>query len=144
MSRHRPLFRAGAAVWIAGGVGHFVLIDALTLHGRTRVAELVPHTDLLVTMQKTTLAFGPLGSTTVFLATAGFSIWVALSLAFLGLAYLLLSRQDAVTLLPFTRLGIVVSVTFCLVAVTCFIVPPMIGAVAATALFAASWIRNES
>jgi hypothetical protein len=49
---------------------------------------------------------------------------VALSLAFLGFAYLLLSRQDAVILQPFTRLGVVVSATFGVVAATCFIIPP--------------------
>ena len=143
MPRDRFFFRAGAAVWIAGGVTHFVLIDVLTLHGRTQVSEFVPRGDLLGTMEKTTLTFGVLGSTTAFLATAGFSIWVALSLAFLGVAYLLLGRQDGVILLPFTRLGVMISATFCAVAATCFIIPPMIGAVVATALFVASWMRNE-
>jgi hypothetical protein len=95
-------------------------------------------------MEKTTLSFGALGSTTAFLATAGFSLWVALSLAFLGIAYLLLSRQDGVVLRPFTRLGVVVSATFAAVAAACFIFPSTLGAVLATALFAASWIRNES
>ena len=39
MSPRRFFFRAGAAIWIAGGVGHFVLVDVLTLHGRIRVSE---------------------------------------------------------------------------------------------------------
>lgn len=71
MLQRRFFFRAGAATWITGGVGHFVLIDALTLHGRTRVPAWVPDGDLLATMEMTTLNFGLLGSTTAFLATAG-------------------------------------------------------------------------
>src|SRR5262245_40131928 len=66
MARQRSLFRAGAVVWIVGGIGHFALIDLLTLHGRTWVAKLAPHADVLATMEATTLSFGALGSTTVF------------------------------------------------------------------------------
>jgi hypothetical protein len=144
MPQRRFFFRAGAVTWIAGGIGHFALVDMLTLHGRTRISELVPHADLLDTMARTTLGFGVLGSTTAFLSIAGFSLWVALSLALLGIAYLLVSRQDGVVLRPFTRLGVVVSATFAAVAAACFIYPATLGAVLATALFAASWIRNES
>jgi hypothetical protein len=92
MAWDRSLFRAGAIVWIVGGLGHLALIDVLTLHGRTGVAKLAPHADVLATMEATTLSFSALGSTTVFRAAAGFSLWVALSLVFLGAAYLLLSR----------------------------------------------------
>jgi hypothetical protein len=144
MPRRRFFFRAGAVTWIAGGIGHFALVDVLTLHGRTRVSEFIPHADLLDTMEKTTLSFGVLGASTAYLVTAGFSLWVALSLAFLGLAYLLLSRQSGVELRPFIRLGVAVSATFCALAATCFIIPPTLGAVLAMALFAVSWMRNES
>jgi hypothetical protein len=139
----RFFFRAGAATWIAGGLGHLVVVDVLTLHGRTRVSEFVPHADILDTMEKTTLNFGLLGSTTAFLATAGYSIWVALSLAFLGCAFLLLGRQDGVVLRPFIGLGVAISATFGVVAALCFIFPATLGAVLATALFAASWTRGE-
>jgi hypothetical protein len=139
----RLFFRVGAATWITGGIGHFVLIDALTLHGRTRVSEWAPHGDLLATMEKTTLNFGVLGSTTAFLATAGFSAWVAFSLTLLGIIYVLLARQDGLALRPFTRLGIVVSATFSAVAAVCFIFPATMGGVVATALFAVSLIRKE-
>jgi hypothetical protein len=144
MLRRRLCFRAGAMTWIAGGIGHFVLVDVLTLHGRTRVSQFIPHADILDTMEKTTLDFGLLGSTTAFLATAGFSVWVALSLALLGLTYLLMSQQESVTLRPFTRLGVVVSAAFSAVAATCFIFPAAIGGVLATALFVASWVKDES
>jgi hypothetical protein len=143
MLQRRFLFRAGAATWIAGGIGHFVLIDVLTLHGRTQVSEWVPPGDLFATMEKTTLNFGVLGSTTAFLATAGFSAWVAFSLTAFGITYLLLGRQDGLTLRPFTCLGAVVSATFSMVAAVCFIFPAMIGGLVATALFIASLIRNE-
>jgi hypothetical protein len=66
---------------------------------------------------------------------------MALSLTFLGLAYLLLSRQDGIVLRPFTRLGIVVSATFCAVAAT---VLATLGGALATALFVLSRMRNES
>jgi hypothetical protein len=140
---HRFFFRAGSAVWIAGGVGHFVLVDALTLHGRTRVSAFTPHADILGTMETTTLTFGYLGSTTTFFAFAGFSIWVALSLVLLGITYLLLSQQKGFALKPFTRLGIVVSAVFTAVAATCLIYPAALGGVLATALFVASWVRGE-
>jgi hypothetical protein len=141
---HRFFFRAGSAVWIAGGVGHFVLVDALTLHGRTRVSAFTPHADILGTMETTTLTFGYLGSTTAFLATAGFSIWVALSLVLFGITYLLLSRQENVDLRPFIHVGLSVSAIFLAVAATCFIYPAALGGVLATALFVASWMRGES
>ena len=144
MAWHRFLFRAGAVVWIAGGLGHLALIDVLTLHGRTGVATLAPHADVLATMDATTLSFGALGSTTVFRAAAGFSLWVALSLVFLGAAYLLLGRQQGLALRPFIVLGVIVSAAFGAVAAVCFIIPPTLGAVLATALFVASWVRNES
>jgi hypothetical protein len=57
--------------WIVGGIGHFALVDVLTLHGRTRISEFIPHADLLDTMEKTTLSFGVLGASTAFLAAAG-------------------------------------------------------------------------
>jgi len=141
---HRFFFRAGATTWIAGGVGHLVVVDALTLHGRTRVSEFIPHADLLDAMRATAVDFGWLGSTNAFLMMAGFSLWVALSLALLGFTYLLLSRQDGVVLRPFIRLGVAVSAIFCALAATCFIFPATIGAVLATALFAASWIKAET
>jgi hypothetical protein len=50
--QQRFFFRAGSAVWIAGGIGHFVLVDALTLLGRTRVSEFLPHGDILDTMDR--------------------------------------------------------------------------------------------
>jgi hypothetical protein len=144
MARHRSLFRAGAVVWILGGIGHFALIDVLTLHGRTWVAKLAPHADVLATMEATTLSFGALGSTTVFRATAGYSLWVALSLVFLGAAYLLLSREQGLALRPFILLGVIVSAVFGTLSAVFFIIPATLGAVLATALFVASWLRNES
>jgi hypothetical protein len=143
MSWHRLFFRAGAVIWIAGGVGHFILVDTLTLYARTRVSQFIPHAEILDTMEKTTLTFGFLGSTTVLSAVAGFSVWVALSLALLGITYLLLSRQGGVALLPFTRLAVVISAAFSAVAAPCFIFPATIGGVLATAFFVASWVRNE-
>jgi hypothetical protein len=140
----RFFFRAGSAVWIAGGVGHFVLVDALTLHGRTRVSEFVPRADILDLMGATTLTFGHLGSTTAFLATAGFSVWVALSLTLFGITYLLLSRQKSVELRPFIGVGLVVSAIFTVVAAACFIYPAALGGVMAIALFVASRARNET
>jgi hypothetical protein len=140
----RFFFRAGSALWIAGGVGHFVLVDALTLHGRTRVSAFVPHADILDLMRATKLTFGYLGSTTAFLATAGFSIWVALSLALFGITYLLLGQQRGVALRPFIGVGLGVSAIFTVVAATSFIYPAALGGGLATALFVASWARNEN
>jgi hypothetical protein len=134
MLQRRIFFRAGAMIWIAGGIGHFFLVDVLTLHGRTRVSEFVPHADIFDTAERTTINFGFLGRTTAFGMTAGFSLWVALSLAFLGVAYLLLSREDDLTLRPFTGLGVVVSATFCALAARYFIYPAALGAALATTL----------
>lgn len=144
MPPRRLFFHAGVATWIVGGIGHFALIDVLTLHGRTRMSEFIPDGEILDTMEKTTLSFGLLGSTNFFLATAGFSVWLGLSLAFLGVAYLFVSRQDGIALRPFVRLGVVISATFCVVAATCFIFPASLGAAVATALFVASLSRDES
>ena len=83
-----------------------------------------------------------LGSTAVFRAFAGFSLWVPLSLAFLAVGYWLLAAQD-VRLRPFTLLGVAISAAFSVVAATCFIYPAAIGAVVATMLFVVSWMRNE-
>jgi hypothetical protein len=95
-------------------------------------------------MDKTTLTFGYLGSTTAFLATVGFSVWVALSLTLFGITFLLLSQQRNVELGPLTRMGLSVSGIFSLVAAACFIYPAAVGGVLATAFFVASWVRNEN
>ena len=124
MAWHRFLFRAGAVVWIAGGLGHLALIDVLTLHGRTGVATLVPHADVLATMDATTLSFGARGTLVFQLTTFG--------------------RQQGLALRPFIVLSVIVSAAFGAVAAVCFIIPPTLGAVLATALFVASWVRNES
>src|SRR5262245_57329785 len=144
VARSRSFFRAGAIVWIVGGLGHLALVDVLTLHGRTGAAKLTPHADVLGTMEATTLSFGVLGSTTVFRAAAGFSLWVGLSLVFLGAAYLLLSREQGLALRPFILLGVIVSAVFATLSAVCFIMPATLGSVLATALFVASWLRNES
>jgi hypothetical protein len=144
MQQDRFFFRAGAWVWVAGGIAHLVLVDALTLHGRSGVSAFLRHADILDTMASTTLSFGVLGSTTAFLALAGFSIWVALSLVLFGLVYLLLSRQGGIALRPFAGMGFVVSATFSVIAAMCFIYPAAIGGAMGTLLFAVSWIRDES
>ena len=91
----------------------------------------------------TDTSFGLLGANRAFRILAGFSAWLWLSLVFLATAYLMLSRQNGVRLRPFVGLGLVVSVTFCAVSLVCFIIPPTVGAVLATALFAISWIKRE-
>jgi hypothetical protein len=144
LQKQRFFFRAGSGVWIAGGIGHFVLVDALTLHGHTRISQFVPRGDLLSLMKGTTLTFGYLGSTTAFAAMAGFSIWVALSLVLLGFVYFLVSRQVDLALRPFTLLGLAVSAIFTGVAAACFIYPAALGGLLATALFVASWSKSEA
>jgi len=130
-------------MWIVSAIGQLLLVDTLTIHGRTRISEVVPQADLFDTMAKNTIDFGMLGSNTAFRAFAGFSAWSALLLIFLGIAYLLLSRQDGVVLRPFTSLAVVISATFTVVAAVCYIYPAALGALYATALFAVSRVKNE-
>lgn len=140
----RTYFELGTAILIAGGVGHFLLVDLATWWNDTELSTLVPHADLFETMRETALDFGFMGSTTVYRATAGFSLWLALSLVFLGAAFLLVARSKEVRLRPFVWLGLVVSIAFFAVSAVCFIVPPTIAAFAAVALFAFSAFRREA
>jgi hypothetical protein len=139
----RIYFKLGTAILIAGGIGHFVLVDLATWWNDTDLSTLVPHADLFKTMRGTVLDFGFMGRTTVYHATAGFSVWVALSLVFLGVTFFLVARAKELRLRPFAWLGLVVSIAFFAVSAVCFIVPPTIAAFAAVALFAYSAIRNE-
>jgi hypothetical protein len=130
-------------MWIYCAIVQFGFVDVLTIHGRSSLAQFIPHADLLDTMEKTTISYGFLGSTSAFLAFAGFSFWSVLLLTFLGIVYLLLARQAGVVLRPFTLFGLVVSVIFTVIAFIFFIWPPAVGAIQAAILFAASWIRKE-
>jgi hypothetical protein len=143
MLRRRRFFRAGAATWIAIAVGHTLLVDVLTLHGRTRAPTFSPESDFLSKMDHEVVSWGFLGSNNVFRVVAGFSLWLALSLALLGLTFLQLSRQEGVRLQPFIRIGSMTSALFFGLSLACFIWPPMLASGTATALFLASWLRHE-
>ena len=129
-------------MWIAIALGHFVLVDVLTLYTRSAGGATFSTPGILDTMGHTASDFGGLGKTTAYRATAGFSVWVALSLAFLGATYLLLARQRTIATRPFAWLGALVSLAFAIVAYTCFIVPPFAAAIVATILFTASALRE--
>jgi hypothetical protein len=45
---------------LAGTIGHFIMIDVLTVHGRTGISAFIPHADLLNTMEKTAMKGGGL------------------------------------------------------------------------------------
>jgi len=127
--------------WIAIALGHFVLVDLLSLHIRRGGASFSTR-GMLETMEHTTVDFGALGTTTAFRASAGFSIWISFSLLFLAAAYLLLSRARAVATKPFAWLGVAISATFAVLSYVCFIWPPLVASIAGTALFTASALRE--
>jgi len=140
----RIWFRAGAALLLVAGVGHFVLIDVLTLWNRTNIGRWTPSTVAIDMMKQTTLEFGALGSTPAWLAMLGFSFFVGVSLVFFGATLLVIAAQRNVQLRPFVALGGLATAVFSAVAAVCFIWLPAAAGVLGVGLFAMSWFRKEA
>jgi hypothetical protein len=144
MMGQRTCFRAGSALLLGAGLGHFVLIDVLTLWNRSSVGHWLPSTFAVDAMKHTTLELGVLGSTSLWLATCGFSFLLALSLVFFGATLLAISAQPKVQLRPFIALAGLATAVFCAVAAVCFIWAPAAAGGVGIALFAVSWLRKEA
>jgi hypothetical protein len=129
---------------IAGGVGHFLLVDLSALWLRLPFVSWSPSSIVLSGLEHSTLQFGVLGKANAFHAIAGFSVWVALSLSLLGAFLLRLAAQSEVKLTALLPMCLTISGAFLAVAALAFIWPAALGGVAATALFTASYVRGES
>ena len=129
---------------IAGGLGHFLLVDLATLWLRTSLSSWTPSSVVITGLEHTTLDFGLLGRANAYRAFAGFSVWVALSLSSSGVLFLRLAAQAQVKLRPLLPLCLGIAGAFFAVAAACFIWPAAVGGALATALFGVSFARGET
>ena len=135
----------GCITLILGGIGHLVLVDIAALQFGLSCVKWLPSSPLDL-LSRTTIDFEPLGATNAFRAFSGFSVWVALSLMFIG-AQGLFVYKFAIS--KFLRLltwctNFLISIVFFCIAFTCFIYPAAIGGLLATILFALAVYKERA
>lgn len=134
----------GCITLILGGLGHLVLVDICAMQFDTSIVSWLPDSPK-EDLQRTTIDFEPLGATNAFRAFSGFSVWVALSLLFIGgqglLVYKFSEPKSMLRTITWSMLFLI-SVVFCCIAISCFIWPAAFGGVLACILFSLA-IRKE-
>lgn len=135
----------GCLTLILGGFGHLILIDMCSLQFKCGIANWLPESPL-ENLQRTTLDLEPLGATNAFRAFSGFSVWLALSLLFMGAQGLFVYKfaENAKLLRTITwSTYFLISIVFTFIAMTCFIWPAAVGGVIASILFSLAILRER-
>ena len=122
---------------LAGAIGHFLVVDLSLWILEAKYVRWIPES-VLPQMRATVITWGLLGQATFFNAFAGFSLWVGISLATIGVYNWLIFR-----LLPPGHelrmkslfVGVSASAIFFVVAALCFIYPAAVGGLLAVAFF---------
>lgn len=136
--------RIASYTLILGAIGHFLIVDLPLMILESSSVRWVPYS-LVSQLKATVIDWGLLGRNHAFHIFEGFSIWVVVSLIMIGLYNLSVFRHlpPGHTLrLQSLVLGLSVSVIFLIVAIVCFIHPPVIGGALAVAFFGLG-IRKE-
>ncbi len=134
----------GCITLILGGLGHLFLVDVCALQFEFPFVKWLPESPL-ENLSRTTMDFQMFGATNAFRAFAGFSVWMALSLLFIGgqglLIYKFVPTRNLLRLITWC-INFIISIVFLSLAATCFIYPATIGGLIAAVLFALA-IRKE-
>lgn len=146
MVLHRNKFALyGCITLILGGLAHLVLVDICAMQFDTSFATWLPDSPKDV-LQRTTIDFEPLGATNAFRAFSGFSVWVALSLLFIGAQGLFVNKfSDKGNILRTLTWStyFLISIIFACIAVTCFIWPAAVGGIVACILFSLAVLKER-
>lgn len=136
---------AAAAMQIAGGLAHFVIVDFSALMLNAPFVKWNPE-PIQEQMKSARLQWELFGGNVVFDILSGFSIWVTISLIVLGLYNIAIFRFIA----PPHRIrtfalaaGLATSFVFVIIAATCFIYPAVAGGLVALILFVLAGRRER-
>lgn len=141
--RNKPALYGSLAL-ILGAIGHLIIVDLCALQYPSNFVTWTPSSPL-ATLDETTLQFGPFGKTNAFLAFAGFSVWLPLSLIFIAAHNLLVFRfvpMGNIMRKYLLSLNFVMCVVFFSLASISFIYPAAIAGAIAAICFALA-IRTE-
>lgn len=144
--RRNKLALWGSLMLLFGAVGHLIVVDLSTLQYPADFVTWNPSTPL-PTLENTTIHFGPFGKTNAFLAFAGFSVWLPLSLIFIAAHNMLVFRFVPVgnkMRVYLLSLNFIMCVVFFSLATACFIYPASIAGGAAAVFFALAWRKEKS
>ncbi len=132
-----PWALRGSYMLILGGIGHFAIVDMPLMIFEASFIRWIP-SSLVGPMKETVVDWGILGSNYAFAIFEGFSLWVVISLFMIALynssIFLYVEAGHRLRLISL-RLGLSASVLFLIVAVLCFIYPPVVGGVFAVVFF---------
>lgn len=138
--RNKPaLF--GSLALVLGAIGHLIVVDLCALQYPADFVTWTPESPL-AQLDQTTLQFGPFGKTNAFLAFAGFSVWLPLSLIFIAAHNLLVFRFvpiGNVMRVYLMSLNFIMCVVFFSLASACFIWPAAVAGGVAALCFAWAW-----
>jgi len=129
-------FKLGAWFLLGVGFGHALLIDILPRYGIFIFQ--VEGYEALVSQLRNVLVVFQIGETTFYDAWQGFSIWMGVSLIFLGLTNLIVIRDLKFFPLTYKRLCLVnfaMAGTLCFLLIQCFFIGPIIGSLTAAVSF---------
>ena len=138
--RNKPALYGSIAL-IIGAVGHLIMVDISALQYPMDYVTWSPESPL-EKLDQTTIQFGPFGKTSAFLAFAGFSVWLPLSLLFVAAHNLLVFRFVPVgnpMRVYLMSLNFIMCIVFFSLASACFIWPAAVAGGLAAALFAWAW-----
>lgn len=129
---------------IVGGISHFIVVDMAVLHLRASFITWDP-VSLIDQLHATTIDMAAIGSNNAYRIVAGMSLWMTLSLVFIGVYNLIV-----LTTLPAGHrlrrsvliLSLVVAISFFAIATACFIYAAALGGLLAAVLFGAG-VRKE-
>jgi hypothetical protein len=135
----------GCITLILGGLGHLIIVDVAALQFEFAFVKWLPVSPL-EQLTRTTIDFEPLGATNAFRAFSGFSVWVALSLMFIGaqglFIYKFAEKGHLLRTLTWSTYFLV-SIVFTCIAMTCFIWPAAVAGALACILFSLAVIKER-
>lgn len=127
---------ASLALMIAA-VGHFVIVDLSVWILEASYVRVLPDS-FLSQMKSAVIDWGLQGKNNVLYIFSGFSLWVVVSVFTIGLYNLFIFSQlppGHKLRLQSLILGVSASVIFLVLAIVCFIYPPIVGATLAVVFF---------
>lgn len=134
----------GCLTLILGGLGHLIIVDVGALQFELDFVKWLPSSPL-EQLTRTTIDFEPFGATNAFRAFSGFSVWVALSLMFMGaqgmFVYKFAEKGNLLRTLTWST-SFLISIVFTSIAITCFIWLAALAGVLSCVLFSLA-IRRE-
>ena len=140
----RRTFLVGSLLWILVGIGHYVLVHALSLD--SEAPWLAADPAVLDRMRMSEVDGGALGGNSLFRVFHGFSLWLGISMIGIGSLDLVLLRADPrpSDLRSAAWVNSALAAGFVALAFVDFVRPPQAGSVAILLCFGRALMRGET